>query len=93
MLITKTLLTATFVHFVQMRRFLAESNKRIAGFARAVRLSILVKWKIKQGLVQDYSQRIEGANIYRQKLSRLKLFRLRPIGQGSLGWGPWAKAL
>ena len=34
--------------------------------------------KPKQGLVQDYSQRIEGANIYRQKLSRLKLSRLRP---------------
>ena len=33
---------------------------------------------IKQGLVQDYSQRIEGANIFRQKLSRLKLSRLRP---------------
>ena len=39
----------------------------------------------KQGLVQDYSQRIEGANIYRQKLSRLKLSRLSPIGIDSLG--------
>ena len=33
---------------------------------------------LKQGLVQDYSQRIEGANIYKQKLSRLKLSRLKP---------------
>ena len=39
----------------------------------------------KQGLVQDYSQRIEGANIYRQKLSRLKLSRLRPHRHRS-GW-------
>ena len=64
---------------------------------------LFLKYITKQGLVQDYSQRIEGANIYRQKLSRLKLSRLRhhrlrlsrlgPMGLGSLGWGPWAKAL
>ena len=34
---------------------------------------------MKQGLVQDYTQRIEGANISGQKLSRLKLSRLRPF--------------
>ena len=32
----------------------------------------------KQGLVQDYSQRLIEGNIYMQKLSRLKLSRLRP---------------
>ena len=32
----------------------------------------------KQGLVQDYSQRLIEGNIYKQKLSRLKLSRLRP---------------
>ena len=32
----------------------------------------------KQGLAQDYTQRIEEGNIVRQKLSRLKLYRLRP---------------
>ena len=40
---------------------------------------------MKQGLVQDYSQRIEGANIYRQKLSRLKLYRLR-LHRHRPGW-------
>ena len=33
---------------------------------------------VQQGLVQDYSQRLIEGNIYRQKLSRLKLSRLRP---------------
>ena len=33
----------------------------------------------KQGLVQDYTQRLIEGNIYRQKLSRLKLSRLRPM--------------
>ena len=31
----------------------------------------------KQGLVQDYTQRLIEGNINRQKLSRLKLFRLK----------------
>ena len=31
---------------------------------------------IKQGLVQDYSQRIEDGYIVRQRLPRLKLYRL-----------------
>ena len=36
-------------------------------------------WAIlKQGLVQDYSQRLIEGNIYKQKLSRLKLSRLKP---------------
>ena len=58
----------------------------------------IAKTNIKQGLVQDYSQRIEGANIYWQKLSRLKLSRLRPyrhrlprlrpIGWDPIGLGP-----
>ena len=39
---------------------------------------ITYKRNSKQGLVQDYSLRIEGANIVRQKLFRLKLYRLRP---------------
>ena len=37
---------------------------------------------IKQGLVQDYSQRLIEGNIYRQKLSRLKLY-----GSQVWGWG------
>ena len=39
----------------------------------------------KQGLVQDYSQRIEEGNIVRQKLSRLKLYRLR-LHRHRPGW-------
>ena len=39
----------------------------------------------KQVLAQDYTQRLIEGNIYRQKLSRLKLSRLRPMCQGSIG--------
>ena len=41
---------------------------------------------MKQGLVQDYSQRIEEGYIVRQKLSRLKLYRLIWVW----GWGSGA---
>ena len=40
---------------------------------------------MKQGLAQDYTQRIEEGNIVRQKLSRLKLYRLR-LHRHRLGW-------
>ena len=40
--------------------------------------AVMVLIYIKQGLVQDYSQRLIEGNIYRQKLSRLKLSRLKP---------------
>ena len=43
--------------------------------------------KPKQGLVQDYSQRLIEGNIYRQKLLRLKLSRLRPHRPG------WARPM
>ena len=39
----------------------------------------------KQGLVQDYSQRLIEGNIYKQKLSRLKLYRLR-LHRHKPGW-------
>ena len=35
---------------------------------------------LKQGFVKDYTQRLKEGNIARQKLSRLKLSRLRPLG-------------
>ena len=40
---------------------------------------------LKQGLVQDYSQRIEEGYIVRQRLPRLKLYRL--IWVRGWGWG------
>ena len=33
---------------------------------------------LKQGFIEGYSQRLKEGNIYKQKLSRLKLSRLRP---------------
>ena len=52
-------------------------DKFLSLFPRNFNLLIFIMI-VKQGLAQDYTQRIEEGNIVRQKLSRLKLYRLRP---------------